>query len=365
MRRVGTTLPTTFVRPVILFLLTITIGLVIIFTGGCTPRASDSAQLEMAVVEEALRGGDFQLRTEVPPGATPVTVGVYLVNAYDVNISANTYYLSGYLWMRWQGDIDPMSSMEFANMVEEWSMSRTLIDEEPVLLQDGSKYQIMRFQGRFFQPFDLSDYPLDRQELSIYIENDTSTLDDLVYVADFVDSGYGSRIFIPGWNIRDLQVAELVHDYRTNFGETGNSSIYSTLKFSLELRRLSNLFIWKLLLPLIIVLLTNWLALLLLPTMRDVRTAMPATALLTTVFLHQASMDAIPQVSTLVLMDYIYVFSYFFILLTLAQIIWVNNQVGDGHPSRLQLLRRIDISSAVIQLLVMVLIVTVMIWNKF
>ena len=64
----------------------------------------------MAVVEEALRGGDFQLRTEVPPGATPVTVGVYLVNAYDVNISANTYYLSGYLWMRWRGDIDPMSS---------------------------------------------------------------------------------------------------------------------------------------------------------------------------------------------------------------------------------------------------------------
>ena len=112
MRRVGTTLTTTFVRPVILFLLTITIGLVIIFTGGCTPRASDSAQLEMAVVEEALRGGDFQLRTEVevPPGATPVTVGVYLVNAYDVNISANTYYLSGYLWMRWRGDIDPMSS---------------------------------------------------------------------------------------------------------------------------------------------------------------------------------------------------------------------------------------------------------------
>jgi len=364
MRRVGTTLPTTFVRPVILFLLTITIGLVIIFTGGCTPRASDSAQLEMAVVEEALRGGDFQLRTEVPPGATPVTVGVYLVNAYDVNISANTYYLSGYLWMRWQGDIDPMSSMEFANMVEEWSMSRTLIDEEPVLLQDGSKYQIMRFQGRFFQPFDLSDYPLDHQRLSIYIENSQSTIDKIVYVADTEDSGHGSSLFIPGWNILGLQVAEMKHDYRTNFGETGQSSVYSTIKFSLDLRRVSNLFIWKLLLPLMIVLLTNWLALLLLPTMRDIRTAMPATALLTTVFLHQASMDAIPQVSTLVLMDYIYVSAYFFILLTLAQIIWVNNQVNDASPGTLQRLRSIDRTSAIVQLMAMGLIIGVMIWDK-
>ncbi len=364
MYRNGIPTHTSVVRPATQFSLMIITGLLLLLISGCSQRMTHPDQNEMATIERSLRLGDFQPAPEAPVSAERVTVGVYLVNAYDLNISSNTFYLSGYLWMRWKGDIDPMASMEFANMVEEWSMIQTRIEEEPIVLEDGSYYQITRFQGRFFQPFDLSDYPLDHQRLSIYIENSQSTIDKIVYVADTEDSGHGSSLFIPGWNILGLQVAEMKHDYRTNFGETGQSSVYSTIKFSLDLRRVSNLFIWKLLLPLMIVLLTNWLALLLLPTMRDIRTAMPATALLTTVFLHQASMDAIPQVSTLVLMDYIYVSAYFFILLTLAQIIWVNNQVNDASPGTLQRLRSIDRTSAIVQLMAMGLIIGVMIWDK-
>jgi hypothetical protein len=75
------------------------------------------------------------------------------------------------------------------------------------------------------------------------------------------------------------------------------------------------------LLPLLLVLITNWLALILSPKFAEVSTAMPATAQLITVFLQQSSLDAIPQVSSLVLMDLICVLAYAMIVITFGQII--------------------------------------------
>ena len=54
---------------------------------------------------------------------------------------------------------------------------------------------------------------------------------------------------------------------------------------------------WKLLLPLIVVLCGSWIVLLLEPCQIEVRTGLPATALLTTVFLQQSYVDQLPQVA--------------------------------------------------------------------
>ena len=61
--------------------------------------------------------------TEPSPGAQPVYVGFYGLNVYDISTSSNTFYASGYLWLRWSGDIDPVSTLEFANLVEDWGMT--------------------------------------------------------------------------------------------------------------------------------------------------------------------------------------------------------------------------------------------------
>ncbi|MFM8484326.1 MAG: hypothetical protein ACKOBT_13385, partial [Actinomycetota bacterium] len=85
-------------------------------------------------------------------------------------------------------------------------------------------------------------------------------------------------------------------------------------------------------------------ALILHPRLIEVRTAMPATALLTTVFLQQSSLDALPQVSSLVLMDLIYVISYALIVITFAQVIWDNNRIKQNEADEgfFATLRRTD-----------------------
>jgi hypothetical protein len=288
--------------------------------------------------------GQLVLLDAPPPSAKRVTIGLFINNAYELDTKSNTYFLSGYIWLRWHGDFNPVSTLEFSNAVDEWSLTKTSESGSPTVLPDGSNYQIMRIQGRFFQPFDLRNYPLDQQELGLYVENNSETIDDVVYLPDRSSTGYDATLVIPGWDITGLNGNMYAHDYGTDFGETGvaDASKYASLKFSLELRRDKSLFLWRLLLPLLIVLLTNWLALQLKPTLADVRTALPSTALLTTVFLQQASLNAIPEVPTLVLMDKIYALAYIFIILTFIQIIWANDHIDEKQMGNVAWIRKVE-----------------------
>lgn len=324
-------------------------------TLGSTRATADDSETPMLISEAPFANniGSYTPAESTDPQATVVTVGFYGVNAYEIETSSNTFQFKGYMWLRWTGDADPVSTLEFANSVEEWGLVVTNLTEKPVVLANGDNLQTMRIQGRFFQPFQLANYPLDKQQLNIYIEDSVNDASTVVYQADTQSSGFDETFKIPGWNLKSLSSQQLVHNYNSNFGDnTAEPAGYSALQFSFNIERVQNLFWWKLLLPLILVLITNWLALLLSPKFAEIRTAMPATALLTTVFLQQSSLDAIPQVSSLVLMDFIYVLAYAMIVITFGQIVWDNHHVKDDNAKNIARVQKFDRLSIVLQILV-------------
>ncbi|MBF0377031.1 MAG: hypothetical protein HQK72_06065 [Desulfamplus sp.] len=307
--------------------------------------------------------GNLSPINALPPNAKQVKIGLYGVNIYDLSIRSNTYHITAYIWLKWKGDFDPVQSLEFTNLVENWSLTKKLLMDSPKIMPDGSKYQTITIEGRFFQPFDLRSYPLDKQKLELFIENPLFNYEDVVFIPDGTDSGYDAGLLIPGWKIKGLDADSYLHDYGTNFGETGAAvSKYSLVKFSFALERHINFFIWKVMLPLFIVLMTNWVALILKPILIEVRTAMPATALLTTVLMQQAALDAIPECSTLVLIDKIYVLAYIFIILTLFQIIWVNIHIDKNSPSSIARMVKIDKVSFGVQAVGFIISITLLLW---
>lgn len=325
--------------------------------GGCMARRASQAEV---VYAPALKGTLLPV-TKMPAGAEKATVGLYIMNVYDIETTSQTFYMTGYLWMRWTGEKDPSASVELTNTVEESGTLFAPVYEQPITLQDGSKYQSWRVQGRFFQPFDLRNYPLDKQKLIVQIETTNDTLDKVVFTADTKDSGFDPNLIVPGWDIKGLELDSMAHDYGTSFGNSDQTGVYPAVVFSLNLSRVQNLFIWKLMLPLFIVLLTNWLALVLKTDLVDLRTAMPATALLTMVFLQQSSLDALGQVSSLVLMDKIYAITYMLIVLTFAQIIYDNIHFIEGDEENDRILRKYDMIGLTIQLIIFFSVVGAMI----
>jgi hypothetical protein len=327
-------------------LLVLFAGSMVLGLSGCASN-SEPTSTQTSAFEAS---GVYTPAGEPAATATQVAVGLYGINAYEIDTAANTFYFKGYLWLRWKGDIDPVSTLEFANSVEEWGLMVTNLTEKPVDLPNGEHLQQMRVQGRFFEPFNLANYPLDHQNLQITLEDTVNDNTKVVYVPDTKQTTIDSKFQVPGWTVEGIQTNMVNHNYVSNLGDSSaSSSDFSAMTFSIEIQRAQNLFWWKLLLPLVLVLITNWLALLLSPRYVEVRTAMPATALLTTVFLQQSSLDAIPQVSSLVLMDLIYVVAYATIVLTFGQIIWDNHKLKDDDAEAQTKVVRIDRISLIVQ----------------
>ncbi|NTW69066.1 MAG: hypothetical protein HGB23_04375 [Chlorobiaceae bacterium] len=300
------------------------------------------------------------------PGAQKVTVGIYGINVYNLDLKASTYSITAYMWLRWKGDVDPVASLDFTNLVQDASLTKKKLLDTPKVLSNGENYQIIRLDGVFFQPFNLSSYPLDKQALSLFVENSTETYEQCYYVPDGSSSGYDGGLKVPGWKVTGLDASSYIHDYGTDFGEKGiaSASKYAGLKISLNLERYINFFIWKLMLPLLIILMSNWLSLLLNPTLFEVRVAMPATALLTIVFLQQSALDAIPGCSSLVLMDKIYLLAYLSVGLTLIQIIIINSKLDRESPASVLRMIKIDKISFALQVLFFVAVFAVLLFQK-
>lgn len=294
--------------------------------------------------------GTYTVVDTPPASAQQVAVGFYPISVYQLDMASNTYYIDTYMWMRWTGDIDPTGTLEFTNMVEEWGKQQENLLEEPKVLADGSMYQILRVEGRFVQPFSLADFPLDQQKLSIMIEDTTNGADAVSYVIDKDSSGIGDSLQIPGWKMHGWSSQTFAHDYGTTFGETETPSAYSAAEFSIDISRPTSFFYWKLLLPLFIVLTAALSALLIRPQDLDVRTALPAGALLTAIFLQKSYSDGLPDLGYLILMDKIYLVVYALIVLTLIRAITSYRASKDADEATEQAIFATDKKLLVLQL---------------
>ena len=254
-----------------------------------------------------------------------VATGMYLMNVYDLNVSEYSFYADFYLWFKWQGERDPMN-IEFVNAVEKWGFTSTPFHEESLEKPDGSFYNGMRAEGRFYHSFDLRRFPLDQHDLDIRIENVDYPLDELAFEAAPAKTLYRPDFVIPGWRILGARIDTHSNLYDTDFGEPENSGdSFSNFSFNLRIARPLSYFLLKLMLPLLVVIVAGLGALAIHPAYMDARISLPIGSLLSCVFLQQSYSSALPDVGYMVLMDKIYLLSYLLIAAIMLRVIRVGN----------------------------------------
>ncbi len=290
---------------------------------------------------------------KVPESAQKVQVGLYMMNVHDLDMAANSFYADFYLWARWKGELNPFDGMEFVNEVEDWGTTRQDLVDSVVIDKEGYKYFIQRVEGRFFHAFDLENYPLDEQRVDIQLENSWYTIERLAMLPDTVGSKLKSELVLPGWDIKGFEMIINKNSYNTNFGDIAEdpSSRYSNLTFNMVIERPSNYFLWKLLLPLLVVIVSSIGAFFLHPSYIDARICLPVSALLTAVFLQQTYTDNLPDIGYMVLMDQIYVMSYILIIVAIIETIIMANWVSTEEDEDVERVRRVDKIFSVCQVL--------------
>jgi hypothetical protein len=288
------------------------------------------------------RQGSYIPISSPPPGAQQVKIGFYPVAIYDLDQASNTFYADLYVWLRWKGELDPTSTIEFTNMVEEWGKLQEPLMEEPKELPDGSKYQQFRVEGRFVQPFSLADYPLDRHSLNIRVEDTTNGANKLSFVVDKASSGVDQKLEIPGWKLKGWRGATLEHAYGSNFGEVEQPSNYSVANFEMVIERPVSFFLWKQMLPLAIVVMAALVGLMVNPRSIDARLALPMGALLSAIFLQRGYSETLPDLGYLVFMDKIYLLAYPLILIVLIRAIVTFSKTRNASEDDVQHMHTVD-----------------------
>ena len=130
--------------------------------------------------------------------------------------------------------IEPLKTMEFVNAVKVTSSLDTT-------LQRGDQWWSLRkITGTFRQDFDLSNYPFDRQTLTIDTEEAVLYASDLTFTADAAGSKVDPELKLKNWKIDSFSISAGEVTHPTSYGDpdlVGADSTYAQLKLEIGLQR--------------------------------------------------------------------------------------------------------------------------------
>lgn len=276
-----------------------------------------------------------------------VIVGAYINDIQEVDFRTQSYAMDVYVWFRWTDpSIDPSKTLEFMNRFAPNAHVRDQIYEPPKVLPDGTLYAVVRNQGRFSTKLALGNFPFDKQELVVELEDSELGSAFLTYVADKNPLTVSADIYVPGFRLGAARMDIAEHVYPTNFGNptVGEVEGYSRAKLIVPVERPLTALSVKTFLPILLILACAGMILWVRPAYIDARVGLSVTALLTLlltlVALQLATGRGQADVDYLTMIDKIYLTSYAFILLVLLRV--VRASWRDGEHGSDEAVARVD-----------------------
>ena len=166
---------------------------------------------------------------------------------------------------------------------------------------------------RLSSPFDLRRFPFDTQLLRFHIESFTFNEEQVVFVADNSMTGFADDFQIPEWTITDVRAHVDSVDVSRSFKP------HSRLVLTMEIDRQSGFYVWKVMLPLLIIVALSWSVFWMPEEKFGIRVRTTATGILTIVAYQFVAGQALPRLGYLTLMDKIMVGSFVLLGVTVLE----------------------------------------------
>lgn len=241
-------------------------------------------ELSQAVVrnkgKETLGGegrGENPLAVVLPPnpdGPTLVDLGLYIRQITDINEAENHFVVNALMDLVW---CDPRLSYDpshgpdrkiyleedaAAKLTEIWWPDVTFPNEvDPrdaenqvlVINPDGTVEYDERFTVRLEAHFDLHQFPFDHQRLELEIESFAWPQHALRLHRQSHRIGFGNQYELPEWHITGLKTE--VRSVR----EIQDRDEFSEFLMTIDVARQFGFYLWKLLLPLVLLVMVSWI----------------------------------------------------------------------------------------------------------
>jgi branched-chain amino acid transport system substrate-binding protein len=261
-----------------------------------------------------------------------VYTGIDINRVSRVDVKQNSFSVDFYLWMRFAGDDEAQTHVEFPALLDRGAFdpARPMQTGQ----EDGLSYRLYRISGDFKAHFDLHDYPFDTQQLRLHFQNTERRRELITYVIDrfglrLDDDGSsraedGAYSGLQLWRFLGLNYFVESLSSGSTLGKASLFGAEARTEFAgfdaaIMLRRSSAIYMLKNLLPLVLLVLVVFATLFFPETMFRERVTIPVTSILASAVLLVAVNSQIGDVGyTVVVEEMFYIFFVLCLMTILA-----------------------------------------------
>ena len=206
--------------------------------------------------------------------------------------------------------------------------------------------------------FNLKNFPFDKQSLRIFLRQDQNTIDeDRFLVSSWTmrkAEKFKDQNSIQGWNITDVQMNYKVYDHTLKDG------FYDGFELVFNIERKSRYYVYKIILPIILILIVCWSAVWIKPYEIESRLTITIVCLLSLIAYNFVIDADLPKLEYLTVMDYIILTSYVYSTIPTFLSILSHNSIGTKNKKiiRIELLSKTYGLLSYIVLILLILIIS-------
>jgi len=267
---------------------------------------------------------------------TKVWILLYIIDVDEVNSAEQNFAASVFIEARW--NIPSLRHEGPGPVIRSWSeiwTPRLVIvnqqqgwrsfPETVEISPDGEVVYRQKTWGRFSQPFDLREFPLDRQKLTIQYAA-AGLLESEVQMVPLIReagrrSGIAKTFSLPDFVVKSWRAVPM--PYIAWEGEVGTAGF----QMEIEVERRITYYIAKIILPLCLIVIMSWIPLWTDPRKIGSNLAISATSFLTLVAYLFAITVLLPRVSYLTRMDMFIILSTIMVFACLLETVGMTNFV--------------------------------------
>ncbi len=265
--------------------------------------------------EDAATGADRcatpAVQTDLRPDAqgppTEVTVGMSLVDLLGIDDISQTLAGDFLVVLRWT---DPrLAHLEGCEVPLEriWEPGLVVVNsgrkfpslpEEAEIGPGGSVRYIQRYGGTFATYHNLRDFPFDQQQFRVWLLPFEAPEEDVVLSVDENVVGRRDLLNISDWTVSTVK-AFVDRIYVTTLDQ-----YHSQFTFEIHAERITAYYLWKVLLPLCLIVIMSWAVFWINPAKFGPQIGLSATAMLTLIAFLFATTNMLPALGYFTVLDF-------------------------------------------------------------
>ena len=279
-----------------------------------------------------------------------VFIGLHVDKVYELSLQSRTFSADGFVWLEWspqtnefleEENLNPADLIRLTNQIESWDSTFEPEGDAPQVLSAGRRHQRYRFSSRFYDDeINFERDPFDVLVLPIVVEIGPDAFSDkyeqaLLFPHHEQNGFLGLAGSLSGYRLEGAFLEPLLHRYPTRFG-SWYQPVKSQVRLEVRYRSDYESAFVRWVLPILMIMAVVIMTPTVVGTLADIRLAVPTTALLTLVFMHQAYRSELPSLPYLTLLDNLFTWSYLICVGLFGLFTWGTNvyaRAPDGEKA--------------------------------